>query len=73
MLKAVRTGSKGEVHFRFEVKFYVENPSQLDEAQTRNFFFLQCWKNVVNGLLIPSPQTTCLLTSYYLQSMFILI
>lgn len=61
------TGSKGEFHLEFRVRFYVENPSQLDEPQTRHFFFLQTWSDLVGGVLTPSPQTTCLLTGYYLQ------
>lgn len=60
-------GSAGQVHLNFEVKYYVENPSQLLDEQTRWLFFLQTWKRVVNGSLPTSPQTCCLLTSYYLQ------
>lgn len=59
--------STGQVHLNFEVKYYVENPSQLHDEQTRWLFFLQTWKKVVDGSLPTSPQTCCLLTSYYLQ------
>jgi len=57
----------GEIHFYFEVKYFVENPSQLAENQTRWLFFLQCWSNVCNGTLVTSPQTSCVLASYYLH------
>lgn len=62
--------SAGQVHLNFEVKYYVENPSQLLDEQTRWLFFLQTWKRVVNGSLPTSPQTCCLLTSYYLQATY---
>lgn len=63
------TGFSGEIHFYFEVKYFVENPSQLTENQTRWLFFLQCWNNVCNGTLVTSPQTCCVLASYYLHRM----
>lgn len=53
---------------RFEVKFYVEHPARLTVEQTRWLFFLQAWCLTADGSLETSPQTGCLLTSYFLQA-----
>jgi len=50
------------------VKFYMSDPSKLQEEYTRYHFFLQLKKDVYDGKLILSPSAACLLTSYVLQS-----
>ena len=49
------------------MKYYVDHPNELTDKQTRHLFLLQTWNKVVDGSLMTTPQTTCLLTSYYLQ------
>ena len=52
----------------FEVKFHVEYPARLQVEQTRWLFFLQAWIQTASGQLDTTPQTGCLLTSYFLQA-----
>lgn len=46
----------------------MEHPARLAVEQTRWLFFLQSWIQTANGALETSPQTGCLLTSYFLQA-----
>ena len=52
----------------FRVKFFVEDPSRLNEEYTRYHVFLQLRKDILEGRLIISPSTACLLSSYAVQS-----
>lgn len=52
----------------FRVKFYVSDPSRLQEEYTRYQFYLQIKRNVFLGKLQCSLGTQCLLASYTVQS-----
>lgn len=58
--------------FYFCVKFYVADPSKLQEEYTRYHLYLQLRKDILRGKLIVSPSTACLLASYTVQCNFIL-
>lgn len=53
--------------FYFRVKFYVSDPSKLQEEYTRYHLYLQVRKNILNGKIFLSPSTACLLASYTIQ------
>lgn len=53
--------------FYFRVKFYVSDPSKLQEEYTRYHLYLQLRKDILNGKLLVSPSTACLLASYTVQ------
>lgn len=53
--------------FYFRVKFYVSDPSKLQEEYTRYHLYLQLRKDILQGKLIVSPSTACLLASYTVQ------
>lgn len=53
--------------FYFRVKFYVSDPSKLQEEYTRYHLYLQLRKDILYGRLIVSPSTACLLASYAVQ------
>lgn len=57
--------------FYFRVKFYVSDPSKLQEEYTRYYLYLQLRKDILNGKLIVSPSTACLLASYTVQCNYI--
>ncbi|EDW76939.1 uncharacterized protein Dwil_GK13061 [Drosophila willistoni] len=52
----------------FRVKFYVSDPSRLQEEFTRYQFYLQIKRNILLGKLPCSSNTQCLLASYTVQS-----
>ncbi|XP_036337770.1 tyrosine-protein phosphatase non-receptor type 4 isoform X1 [Rhagoletis pomonella] len=52
----------------FRVKFYVSDPSRLQEEYTRYQFYLQIKRNILLGRLPCSVNTQCLLASYTVQS-----
>ncbi|XP_037818072.1 tyrosine-protein phosphatase non-receptor type 4 isoform X1 [Lucilia sericata] len=52
----------------FRVKFYVSDPSRLQEEYTRYQFYLQIKRNILLGKLPCSINTQCLLASYTVQS-----
>lgn len=51
----------------FRVKFYVSDPSKLQEEYTRYQFYLQVRRDILEGRLILAPSTACLLASYTVQ------
>ena len=53
--------------FHFRVKFYVADPSKLQEEYTRYHFFLQLKKDISEGRLIVPYKTAVLLASYAVQ------
>ncbi|XP_063233077.1 tyrosine-protein phosphatase non-receptor type 4 isoform X2 [Bacillus rossius redtenbacheri] len=52
----------------FRVKFYVSDPSKLQEEYTRYHFYLQVRRDILQGRLQLPPSTACLLSSYVAQS-----
>lgn len=52
----------------FRVKFFVSDPSRLQEEYTRYQYYLQIKRNVFVGKLPCSINTQCLLSSYTVQS-----
>ncbi|XP_014234408.1 tyrosine-protein phosphatase non-receptor type 4 isoform X1 [Trichogramma pretiosum] len=59
--------SKGGQFF-FRVKFYVSDPSKLQEEYTRYQFYLQIRRDILQGKLQLPPATACLIASYTVQS-----
>ncbi|XP_029166807.1 tyrosine-protein phosphatase non-receptor type 4 isoform X6 [Nylanderia fulva] len=59
--------SKGG-HFFFAVKFYVSDPSKLQEEYTRYQFYLQIRRDILQGKLQLPTSTACLIASYTVQS-----
>lgn len=51
----------------FRVKFYVSDPSKLQEEYTRYQFCLQIRRDILEGRLVLSPSTAILLASYTAQ------
>lgn len=58
-------GTGGSLYFR--VKFYVSDPSKLQEEYTRYHLYLQVRQDILQGRLQVSPSTACLLASYTAQ------
>ncbi|KAL1137787.1 hypothetical protein AAG570_009483, partial [Ranatra chinensis] len=58
----------GQGVFYLRVKFYVSDPSKLQEEYTRYHFYLQIRKDILTGKLLVPPSTACLLASYTVQS-----
>ncbi|KAH8345782.1 hypothetical protein KR067_004321 [Drosophila pandora] len=54
----------------FRVKFFVSDPSRLQEEFTRYQFYLQIKRHILSGILPCSNNTQCLLASYTVQSEF---
>ncbi|XP_074659183.1 tyrosine-protein phosphatase non-receptor type 4-like isoform X2 [Tubulanus polymorphus] len=54
--------------FYFRVKFYVSDPSRLQEEYTRYHFFLQLKKDILEGRLVVAWNTAAVLSSYAVQS-----
>lgn len=52
----------------FRVKFYVSDPSKLQEEYTRYQFYLQVRRDILDERLHLPPSTACLLASYTVQS-----
>lgn len=69
-LKSVKRQIKGgsPYHLYFRVKFYVTDPSKLQEEYTRYHFFLQIKKDILDGKLACPPNVSTLLGSYAVQS-----
>ncbi|XP_076243926.1 protein tyrosine phosphatase Meg isoform X3 [Calliopsis andreniformis] len=61
--KQIRSGQ-----FYFKVKFYVSDPSKLQEEYTRYQFYLQIRRDILQGKLQLPPSTACLIASYTVQS-----
>ncbi|XP_008559388.1 tyrosine-protein phosphatase non-receptor type 4 isoform X4 [Microplitis demolitor] len=59
--------SKGGQFF-FKVKFYVSDPSKLQEEYTRYQFYLQIRRDILQGKLQLPTSTACLIASYTAQS-----
>ncbi|XP_031778840.1 tyrosine-protein phosphatase non-receptor type 4 isoform X2 [Nasonia vitripennis] len=59
--------SKGGQFF-FRVKFYVSDPSKLQEEYTRYQFYLQIRKDILQGKLQLLTNPACILASYIVQS-----
>ncbi|XP_040063544.2 tyrosine-protein phosphatase non-receptor type 4 isoform X1 [Ixodes scapularis] len=64
--KQIKVGPPYLLYFR--VKFYVSDPSKLQEEWTRYYFFLQLKKDILEGRLVIPPATAALLASYAVQS-----
>jgi len=58
-------------HFFFRVKFYVSDPSKLQEEYTRYQFYLQIRRDILQGKLQLPPSTACLIASYTVQCKYI--
>lgn len=54
--------------FQFRVKFYVSDPSRLQEEYTRYQFYLQIKRDIWLGRLACPLNTACLLASYTVQA-----
>jgi tyrosine-protein phosphatase non-receptor type 4 len=66
-LKKQWSGS-GPFELELRVKYFVSDPSDLQEEYTRYLFFLQCKKDLISGRL-PCPfDIACMLGSYTIQS-----
>ncbi|XP_074105988.1 protein tyrosine phosphatase Meg isoform X2 [Cotesia typhae] len=61
--KQIRSGQ-----FFFKVKFYVSDPSKLQEEYTRYQFYLQIRRDILHGKLQLPTSTACLIASYTVQS-----
>ncbi|XP_008559372.1 tyrosine-protein phosphatase non-receptor type 4 isoform X2 [Microplitis demolitor] len=61
--KQIRSGQ-----FFFKVKFYVSDPSKLQEEYTRYQFYLQIRRDILQGKLQLPTSTACLIASYTAQS-----
>ncbi|PAA53973.1 hypothetical protein BOX15_Mlig007908g3 [Macrostomum lignano] len=57
-----------ELVFYFSVKFYPPDPHLLEDEFTRFLFSLQIKRDLINGLLPCSENTTALLASYLVQA-----
>lgn len=57
----------GSGNLFFRVKFYVMDPSKLQEEYTRYHFYLQVRRDIMSGRLIVPPSAACLLASYMVQ------
>lgn len=55
-------------HLFFRVRFYVLDPSKLQEEYTRYHFFLQIKKDIGDGKLVCPTNMSTLLASYAIQS-----
>ncbi|XP_076359400.1 protein tyrosine phosphatase Meg isoform X1 [Tachypleus tridentatus] len=64
--KQLKAGPPYLLYFR--VKFYVSDPSKLQEEYTRYHIFLQLKKDILEGRLIVPLATSVLLASYAVQS-----
>lgn len=66
----VREGNDDVPNVQFKVKFYVTDPSRLQEEYTRYQFYLQIKRDIFHGKLPCSLNTACLLASYTVQCKF---
>jgi len=60
--------SAGEPLLRFTVKFYIPDPSQLEEEYTRYLFSLQIKRDLAAGQLHCNDNTAALMASYIVQA-----
>ncbi|XP_065194384.1 tyrosine-protein phosphatase non-receptor type 4-like [Sycon ciliatum] len=69
-LKSVRKQIKGrkEMEFFFRVKFYIADPSNLQEELTRFLFFLQVKQDILRNRLPVNFSTAAILSAYALQA-----
>ncbi|XP_061186057.1 tyrosine-protein phosphatase non-receptor type 4-like isoform X2 [Saccostrea echinata] len=68
-LKTIKKQCRGPPYeFYFRVKFYVSDPSKLEEEYTRYHFFLQVKRDILEGRLVTPPSTSALLASFAIQS-----
>merc|ERR1719431_558785 len=58
----------GEPLLRFNVKFYMPDPSQLEEEYTRYLFSLQIKRDLASGSLQCNENTAALMASYIVQA-----
>ena len=59
--------SSSEPMLRFMVKFYIPDPSQLEEEYTRYLFSLQIKRDLATGHLQCNDNTAALMASYIVQ------
>ena len=59
--------SASEPLLRFMVKFYIPDPSQLEEEYTRYLFSLQIKRDLAQGHLQCNDNTAALMASYIVQ------
>uniref|UniRef100_A0A674MQJ6 Tyrosine-protein phosphatase n=1 Tax=Takifugu rubripes TaxID=31033 RepID=A0A674MQJ6_TAKRU len=64
--KQLKRGSPHNLSFR--VKFFVTEPSKLQEEYTRYLYFLQIKQDILTGRLLCPHNTAALLASYAVQS-----
>ena len=62
--------SQVEPLLRFTVKFYMPDPSQLEEEYTRYLFSLQVRRDLASGHLQCNDNTAALMASYIVQGEF---
>lgn len=67
LLKYVTKDERQCCKLQFRVKFYVTDPSQLQEESTRNQFYLQIRRDIFHGNLECPMSTQYLLASYIVQ------
>ncbi|XP_052682171.1 tyrosine-protein phosphatase non-receptor type 4-like isoform X7 [Crassostrea angulata] len=69
-LKTIKKQCRGPPYeFYFRVKFYVSDPSKLEEEYTSRYhFFLQVKRDILEGRLVTPPSTAALLASFAIQS-----
>ncbi|XP_070565918.1 tyrosine-protein phosphatase non-receptor type 4-like isoform X4 [Ptychodera flava] len=68
-LKSIRKQVKSApYYFYFRVKFFVSDPSKLQEEYTRYQYVLQLKKDILEGRLLCSYHTGALLASYSVQA-----
>jgi len=66
--KQMRVKGCTPVTLHFRVKFYVTDPSRLQEEYTRYHVYLQVKRDLATGRLVAPISTVCLLASYAVQS-----
>ena len=66
--KQMRVKGCAAVTLHFRVKFYVTDPSRLQEEYTRYHVYLQVKRDLSTGRLVAPISTVCLLASYAVQS-----
>ena len=59
--------NSSEPLLRFMVKFYIPDPSQLEEEYTRYLFSLQIKRDLATGHLQCNDNTAALMASYIVQ------
>lgn len=69
LLKYVTKDERQNCKLQFRVKYYVTDPSQLQEESTRHQFYLQIRRDIFRGNLECPLNTQYLLASYIVQGM----